>query len=576
MSTNRPQLGRRHQRVQLLTARQRSAWTVVLFAAAAFLLWHLTVVLLVGVPVTAVGTTIKALVTLHPISGLTAPATASTNPPPAALVVGVWLGLLLAALGLWALAAVTLAGRSRRRSTVGVARRGQARRSAGEQRARDTARRIRAESIDAGDLDVEQAPLAEVGLELGRQYPDGEPVIVTFEDQVGIIAPTGAGKSVHVIIGACIDSPGPLVVTATSPEILDAIVEPRSGMGRIWVFDWLDIATWPEPAVWDPTAGADARSQSAQGRGSAFAAGFTSDESTDSSNPFFQQAAAIIMSRLLHAASLGGRTMADVISWALDLERAIVPRDVLANDPGAETFWARTLDAAVHGADETMSSVRQTLAQKLEPLLSRTVLRQLVPRPGVAQFDPDAFVTSTDTLVFISDDNQDVNVAPLTTMLLNEVVSAGKRAAAASMYGRLPKPLRIVGDEIANTAPLPKLPGYLSNTRGAGLQWILAFQSVAQVLGRWGEAAGRTMLANLNVSLIMGGLQDEAALERFSVLVGSEDIRQVSATLDASRTVSGQQVSTTERRVMAPEMIRQLPDGMALAIYRNAPPCSWN
>jgi len=93
--------------------------------------------------------------------------------------------------------------------------------------------------------------------------------------------------------------------------------------------------------------------------------------------------------------------------------------------------------------------------------------------------------------------------------------------------GRLDPPLRIVGDEISNVAPVPKLPGYRSNLRGFGLQWWLVFQSVAQVLSCWGEAGGRALMGNVNLSMILVGLQDERALKRFSLLVGNADVVQV-------------------------------------------------
>lgn len=80
--------------------------------------------------------------------------------------------------------------------------------------------------------------------------------MVTLEDQIGVYAPTGAGKSLRVVIPLCLDAPGALVATSTRPEILDAVVEHRAGRGQIWVFDPLDRAGWPEPMIWNPVNGA--------------------------------------------------------------------------------------------------------------------------------------------------------------------------------------------------------------------------------------------------------------------------------------------------------------------------------
>jgi hypothetical protein len=75
----------------------------------------------------------------------------------------------------------------------------------------------------------------------------------------------------------------------------------------------------------------------------------TLKDSLTSSNPFFRSAAAIIIARLLHAAALSGSTMADVVSWALDLERSTTARDILTDHPDAEMFWAQTLRTASVG-----------------------------------------------------------------------------------------------------------------------------------------------------------------------------------------------------------------------------------
>ena len=52
--------------------------------------------------------------------------------------------------------------------------------------------------------------------------------MLSLEDQVGVIAATGAGKTLYLMVGAALDAPGPLITTSTKPEILDAIVESRT------------------------------------------------------------------------------------------------------------------------------------------------------------------------------------------------------------------------------------------------------------------------------------------------------------------------------------------------------------
>ena len=156
-------------------------------------------------------------------------------------------------------------------------------------------------------------------------------------------------------------------------------------------------------------------------------------------------------------------------------------------------------------------------------------------------------------------------------MLLNDVMDAAKKAAAVTVTGFLDPPLRVAGDEIANVAPLPKLPGMLSDSRGIGVQLILVFQSVSQVLARWGENQGRAILGNLNCSIVLGGLQDEKALERWSGLAGHADTLQVRSNMQPGNVGAGWMVEENEKPVLRQEEVRGLPDGVALVIYRNAP-----
>ncbi|MEV6668689.1 type IV secretory system conjugative DNA transfer family protein [Streptomyces sp. NPDC051162] len=539
-----------------------------------FATWHLALVATAdGMAVSDVASTVKALALHRPLDGLGEDGIHAASP---AVTVCVWLAFIAVPIALITLAVRARARRSRGAGGEGLASAVEARHNLGEARARAAAAQTRATSFSGKDgrydpKAVARAELREFGWRMGRQLGSGQPLVATPEDSIAVIAPSGGGKSRNVVIPACLDAPGPLVVTSTRADVLDVIAQPRSRQGKVWVFDPLDTVGWPERMVWDPVAGCQ-DGETATSRALSFSVGMGADDGSSTNAGFFQQTASSALTRLLHAAALEGRTIEHVLRWATNLEKASEPRAILTDHPGAEPGWDVLLRSVSTGADETVASTRQTLAAQIEPLALRKVLRCVTPQEGVPVFDADRFVASRDTLVLISDSNASTNVSPLTTMLLGEVVDAAKRRAPRTPSGRLDPFLRLVLDEVANVAPLPKLPSLASDARGYGIHLVYALQSLAQAGLRWGDKEAATLLDNAAASLVMGGLKDIEALRRFSELIGETELAELSTSRDTQR-LFGHTTSEVkrERRILRPEEIRQLPHGQALLLFRGAP-----
>ena len=562
MST--PGRGRTDHTQPLITARTRANLAITVLVAGAAATWHLAVVLTAtGVGLTNPAITLRALVHGAPLSGLDGATPASTT---TTLTV---YGLLLLALFVVVLG-VTISWVRWRQAHAGkgFADRDQVREGMGADRARASAAQTRPGLSTA---QRRRAAITEVGLPLGRSS-NGQDVVVALEDHVVVVAPTGSGKTRDIMGAAAVDAPGALVATCTRADLLDLCATPRSRLGRVWVFDPLDRVGWGEPMVWNPVAGCR-NGETAISRGLAFAAGLGADDKGSTNAGFFRANAASAMTRLLHAAALDDRPIGDVIDWALHLDNgADEPQDIIASsvDPQAERMWAGMLRSVATGADETVASSRQTLQQAIEPMALRRVMRWVTPREGVPSFDPTAFVASTDTLVLVADSNASTNVAPLCAMLLQEVVDAAKTRAARLPGGRLDPPLRIVGDEIANVAPLPKLPDLGTDARGFGVQLVLALQSLSQARRRWGADGAATLLDNMSAEILLGGLTDTAALNRYSALVGDVELTRATTSFDAhtGRVTTGSE-QVVDRKVMRADEARQIPSGYGLLIYRN-------
>ena len=201
--------------------------------------------------------------------------------------------------------------------------------------------------------------------------------------------------------------------------------------------------------------------------------------------------------------------MVDVVSWALELERSTPPgtssTDIRTRNCSGPSPPRRQRGRRRHpvlGADDPGAE------GGTHPVPHRDAANA-PPHEGVRVFDPAAFVA---ILRHPGVDHR----RPGADQRRPADHHAARRGHRRRQTARRPVPHRparpavaVVGDEIANVAPLPKLPGLLSDSRGIGIQWFAAFQSVAQIIARWGEDDGRQILANLNCSLILGGLQDE-------------------------------------------------------------------
>lgn len=575
--------GRHDQQVPLFGAREKAIALMVAVVATIVGIWHAAVVMTTSVQGGELSESARRLGTGEEID-------ASTF-------------AVLGALGLLALFVLYWTVRLKVRLTHRRGGKGLA--DARTVRDRFGVERARARAMDKGmplRPGVKSSDLAdinEVGFLTGLELHKGSRIVLPWDDHVSVIAPTGGGKSRDVMIPAAQSAPGALIVTTNEATILDAIVACRREKGRIWVFDPLGRTHWPEPMVWDPVAGCEDASR-ATARGGAFCMGVQSATVRSSGNEaFFMDTARTAMETMLHAAALGGRSMSDVLSWAMDMGNTVAtPRKLIEGSESefAEPLWGRALVGVAEGADDTVASTRTTLQRHIKPMLRRAVAGWVDPAAAQSMvdrkrarveaeggdssrimdpvvFDAHAFVESTDTLVLVSDENAPTDVSPLCSMVFQEVMDAVKELAPTTEHQRIEPPMRVCGDEIANVAPIPKLPGMTTEVRKLGVQLILAFQDDLQATSRWGDAEGMKMLNQMGLEVILPGVKSENTLKRFSGMSGSVDVMQRNDNVDAStghRQSSG--LTVQERVTLRPDEIRKMADGTALAIYRNVEP----
>lgn len=390
------------------------------------------------------------------------------------------------------------------------------------------------------------------------------------EQHLGVVAPTGGGKTFRVLSRAALNAPGALVVTSTKADLLDVIAEPRAKKGKVWVFDLLNLVSWPESMRWNILRGCE-DTVVARARAGQLVKGGKKDSHTagggDSNSEFFLGRARTVLQSYLHAAALGGHSIDDVLKWAAELETDDTALKILDKHPGADPLLARRLRSAVTGASDTVSSIRQTLDDALDALSLQKINQQFVEDEQIPTFDPDEFVRSTDTLAIIADDNDPTDVTTLVAVLVDSVFQAAKTAARHTESGRLSPPLRAVLDEVANICPLPDFPKMLSDLRGYGVQIIYGLQGRAQTRKTWGPEGSQMIVDNSFAQLILGGIKDAEQLEDLSKLTGMVEVKGLSTQVrDHGMSRGNQTVSDQEKRILRPEEIGRLEVGEGMLL----------
>nr|WP_249407136.1 TraM recognition domain-containing protein [Plantibacter sp. CFBP 8775] len=379
-----------------------------------------------------------------------------------------------------------------------------------------------------------------------------------LEDLRIIIAPTGAGKTVRLVVRLIRRATGPVVTTSTKPDVLRltaGIRMQRFPKSRVIVFDPEEMTSWPDTVRWDIVAGCQDGSVAMERAKAIVAARPLTGDSTNSG--FFSQAVTIVLQCMLHAAAVGVYTMRDVMTWMNDFSNE-TPYNVLSDHPAAIHAWQALLVKYCRGkADETVSSMDMSASGILNAFAVEKILDAVCPGPG-HMLDLGAFHTSTDTLYLLCK-GESSPVASVFTALVESLLSSASDAATRSVTGYLDPPLNAVLDEAANVCPIPSLPTRMSAGRGEGVITTVVIQDRPQLEQRYAKSAG-TILNNATEIIALGGLTDVPLLKDLSDLAGDVETRQRGT------------AQTREKRALSVGEIRTVKDGDAVLFYRTMKP----
>ncbi len=184
-----------------------------------------------------------------------------------------------------------------------------------------------------------------------------------------------------------------------------------------------------------------------------------------------------------------------------------------------------------------------------------------------------------DTVYVTAPSHMQQVLAPLVAGLLEEIRDATYRLArSADRRSQAVAPVLWALDEVANIAPLKKLPGIVSEGGGQGLQVVVCLQDLTQAKTRWGQAADG-FLSLFGTKVVFPGIGDRTTLEALSMMVGDWDRPYTTYTSNVGRTVNhrpdsgssgssgeGWTYSTQREARVTPSEVSNIPPGHALLV----------
>jgi type IV secretion system protein VirD4 len=408
-------------------------------------------------------------------------------------------------------------------------------------------------------------PLAVSGPEPGRVILGrfGRSLLAAEERQsVLVVAPPQSGKTTGLAIPALLEWQGPVIATSVKTDLLRDTLARRRELGDVAVFDPA-AATGIGSTPWSPLGSSGSWYGAQRMAGSLCSVSRARSGSGLEDSEFWHKAAAKLLAPLLLAAKRSGAAMADVVRW-IETQERIEVRDALRE--AGEEAALRAAEANWSREERQRSSIYTTAETVLEAYGDPRVLEA----SKSADISPAHLLGGgAHTLYLCGPAHEQARLAPVFTALLEEVVSVAYEASSVS--GRpLDPPLLIVGDELANIAPIRSLPTIASTGAGQGILLISVFQDLAQVRERWGQA-WPTIASSHRAKLFGTGLGDPESLDYVRRLAGEASYAQRSRTA-AQLGHHSQTESTTYRSLAPANVVREAEPGSAVLLYGRMPP----
>lgn len=404
-----------------------------------------------------------------------------------------------------------------------------------------------------------------VGLRLAQVLQTGSWIYAGWRDGFVAIMGTGSGKTTGLVIPIILDAPGPVWATTNRPDVYAAVRGPRSEMGTVYGYDLQGVASLKPWFLWNPLSylvgdKADVR---AYALAKQFAeSGRPLDARTDA---FFDPAGQELLGYLLLAAKVAGEPITVLFKW-LSRPKQLDPVEIL--ETAGWDIAAESLRGKYELPEKTRGSIFETarlLIKFMDSRAARPWFERTGPDDDRPEFDPHAFVRSSDTMVCMSREGMG-SMAPLVAALTLAVIEAAEDYAKVCKGGRLSVPFVVAGDEAANVCRIREMPNIMSHAGGRGIFIGIILQSRAQGEEAWGERNMEKMWGAAVIRILGRGLSEMKLLRDASDEIGLQDVKRTDESVSRGRGGGSRSVSqrTTQEPILPASAIAKLPEWRAL------------
>ena len=407
-----------------------------------------------------------------------------------------------------------------------------------------------------------------VAKRLGSPYGPGVPIVGTlsgktlyrtWEDVVIVLAGPRVGKTTSFVIPEILSAPGAVMTTSNKADVVQTTRAYRSTLGQTWVFDPQRLVSEPMTWWWNPLSYVINEVKARQLADMFEAASHDPEAKVDG---YFGPKGRDLLANLLLTAAVSNKPLTQVYLWLTD------PADdtaaVILQDHGYDLISA-AVRSAMSAAPEERSGIFGSAEQMASFMLNREATRWVTPptSAGVQEFDPHAFVRTTDTLYSLSKEGQG-SAGGLVAALAAAVCEAAEDLAKTEPNGRLSTPLLVVLDEAANVCRWSELPNLYSHYGSRGILISTYLQSPAQGRAVWGNDGYEKLYSAANIKVYAGGVDDMKYLTDLSKSIGNYTYDRPSV----SSGRNGRSVTRQEQSDLILDVadLRALPRGRAVLL----------